>query len=168
MNKLNFLFLISILFVTAVAAEDFRSASWGMSKEEITSLEKEGSITTTKMQDGSTILEVHDNILGNPATVTYMLIDNKLVQGTTAFFKLSLDGSDNNAKANLSRILDGLEKKYGGPKNVGPSPIGSKKVDWQTKDSDISLVIGHREDKTFCYGTILQQRTSSVKIEKSR
>lgn len=149
MKTVFYILVATLGFSSPALADDFRTASWGMTEQEVRALEKTQSIESKAMPDGSNVLVIQDNVLGFPAMITYMFVDDKLVQGTTAFLKLSLDGTTNNAEANLSRIMDALQEKYGKPNSVGPSPIGAKKAQWQNESTDIVLTAGARDSKPF-------------------
>jgi hypothetical protein len=120
-----------------------------MSQNQVRKLESNSSIEVVSMPDGSVMFAIKDNILGFPATATYTFINDKLVQGTTLFRKLVLSDSNLAVSSSISQLLTSLEGKYGKPKSIGDSKMGTTQVQWQTGTSDIIFTVGKADEKPF-------------------
>lgn len=161
--KTAFTVLILFLFAPAlVEAQDFRSAAWGMSAEQIRKIETI-ELESQRMPDGSVMLSGHDNVIGIPAMVTFSFIQNKLVQGTTAFLNLKIGDNPKSAETNLTRIQDGLITKYGKSTSSEESPLGGLKLGWQTQTTDIFLASGTSDNTPFAMALYYSRELANLR-----
>ena len=111
------LIILTLITACSLSSSDFRKATWGMSSEQILSLEGK----PLKKWSGQLLYEV--DFEGYPSTCWFLFDNDELISGGYSF-----DYKDENKSKELFTYLDNiLESKYG-PGKSEKDPLGGNQI----------------------------------------
>lgn len=121
------LLTILMLFCISFSFAQFRTTTWGMTKERVRQVEN-----LVKERDNFDIIEYIVPMDEMNCQLLYTFAKNKLVEATYTFTPLKIYDNENIEKYIWKRTVDNLNKKYGNPvKN------DENQVIWDIKDFTI-------------------------------
>ncbi len=156
------LLIVATLFSSTVFAGDFRSATWGMTKEEVKRVEK-----TTIRKEASDELEYEGQVADVKASILYKFKGNRLIEGVYIFpgmlrldpnFPIDPSGKSSrpNPYEDHYKVHAYLVTKYGKPvterqweETRGKSKIKNSASYWSMDKSLISHVLSVADNGMF-------------------
>ncbi|MFN8390104.1 MAG: hypothetical protein U0136_07445 [Bdellovibrionota bacterium] len=143
MKAITFIsFFLFLIHATLSQAQDFQSARWDMSSQDVIRLEQSAPVIEPPVIEGTKRLSFRGAAFGIPSEVTYQFVNNQLVAGAIKITALSEVDSRDQAQLELKRIKDTLTAKYGHPEPIAEPKKTGEALQWKNTRTRVMLLYG--------------------------